>query len=872
MEDKKQSDSPPRIENIGKPKATISVEISARFLEHFSEQLYSSPQKAFEELISNGWDAGASRVDVRISPNLKSDPMATMAVLDDGVSMDEDGLRQLWHIAFSPKRGKATDHGRPVIGKFGIGKLATYVLANKLTYICKAHDGKIRRVTMDYGEIDRQIAEDPAQEKLVRDMELEVFEVSESEVAEALRSVYGGEEILGLISGSTSAPVLIAADDEYGWLKQPLQREISPTWTLVVLSNLKNSGKELKLGILKRMLAAALPFGSEMAITVNEAALVSSKLDVTRLAEWIIGPDLGIDSIELDIPTEDGPVSGTKKPAKETVVLALKSSPVPHVEIPGIGMITGRVVLFADSVTGGKSEERGASNGFHVNVLGRLVNLDNPTFGGKDLNHAAWSRFRMTVRVDGLNRFLTTDRERFRDSRELRIFRAFLHRAFNKARASYDSDQNSSLPDGGDVLVRSLGVLSLNPLRSVVDNALASQSPIPGLIDETGVKDREQTRQNWRANTAENIRNALDQVKFEKMSDDAFVKYRVSDNSIVLNTEHPFTAEHSHTKAEKELMRTVGMVSILSDMFALEAGVEPAILESIREYRDRLMRYRATQRRQSGSHIAKLLLKTEHDSSNSKRLEAVVSDALRYIGFQVKDLGQSGEPEGIASAYATPSLRIPTTEQPRPPLYSVAFDAKSSKHETAATGNIKLDGVVEHRTRHKADYSLVIAPGYSDGALAVRCAQQKVTPITAKDLGRLLEYTVQYGAIPLTTLRELFEIYSPSAVATWVEALEPRLKSSRSLTIDIFLKALTNLKGKIPDALSAGTIAYECRDRLGAVSTTNDDVIAIARGLSILIPDLVGVEGDKIIVNASPERVAAAVAAQLEQLRDLEPQ
>ena len=859
----------PNIENIGEPRSTISVEISARFLEHFSEQLYSSPQKAFEELISNGWDAGADRVDVHITPDLKTTSAATMAVLDNGTSMDEEGLRQLWHIAFSPKRGKATEHGRPIIGKFGIGKLATYVLANKLTYICKAADGKIRRVTMDYGEIDKQMSEHPSGEKLIRDMQLEVFEVDEKEVEQALASVYGGAEILSLIKNTGAAAPVPAFEDEYGAVKQQLQRDGSKTWTLVVLSDLKKPGRELKIGILKRMLCAALPFGAEMAISVNETMLASSKLDIPRLAEWVIGPALEIDSIEVEVAEEDGKPPKTKK-VTETTAITSGANPVPHVLIPGIGMITGRVVLFADPISGGKSEERGASNGFHVNVLGRVVNQDSPTFGENNLNHSSWSRFRMTVRADGLNAYLTTDRERFRDSPEMRVFRAFLHRAFNKARGAYDSDANSTMPDGGDVLVQSLGVLSLNPLRSVVDGALASQAPIPGLIDETGISDREKTRKTWKANTAENIRNALDQVKFEKMADDSFVKFRISDNSIVVNTEHPFTAEHSHTKAEKELMRTVGMVSLLSDMFALEAGVDPATLESIRDYRDRLMRYRALQRRQSGTHIAKLLLQMEHDSSGWKRLEAVVSDALRYIGFSVRDYGQPGQPEGIASAYATPTHQDPTKEHPTPPLYDFAFDAKSSKHDVAATGNIKLDGVVEHRTKHKANYSLVIAPGYSDGALAVRCAQQKVTPMTAKDLGKLLEYTVQYGAIPLTTFREIFAIYDPSAVSAWVKGMEARLKASRTLTIDVFLKALKNLKGKIPDALSASTIAYECRDKLGAVSIKNDDVIAVARGLAILVPDLVGVEGDKIIVNASPDRVAAAVQAQLEQLHQAE--
>lgn len=55
---------------------------------------------------------------------------AYLAVIDDGVSMDLDGLRELWQVGVSPKRpggGTEVVHaGRPPIGKFGIGKLATY--------------------------------------------------------------------------------------------------------------------------------------------------------------------------------------------------------------------------------------------------------------------------------------------------------------------------------------------------------------------------------------------------------------------------------------------------------------------------------------------------------------------------------------------------------------------------------------------------------------------------------------------------------------------------------------------------------------------------------------------------------------------------
>jgi HSP90 family molecular chaperone len=141
--------------------------------------MYSSPQKAFEELISNGWDALADYVDVRIPSDL-STPSASLCVLDNGESMDADGLKQLWHIAFSTKQKTPERNGRKIIGQFGIGKLATYVLASKLTYICKAADGKLRRVTMDYGDIDQQ-KDDPS-DKLIRDLSLPLYEVTESEV------------------------------------------------------------------------------------------------------------------------------------------------------------------------------------------------------------------------------------------------------------------------------------------------------------------------------------------------------------------------------------------------------------------------------------------------------------------------------------------------------------------------------------------------------------------------------------------------------------------------------------------------------------------------------------------------------------------
>ena len=56
------------------------------------------------------------------------DDLPVVFVYDDGIGMDADGLSDLWLIARSKKRDESYERlmKRKQIGKFGIGKLATY--------------------------------------------------------------------------------------------------------------------------------------------------------------------------------------------------------------------------------------------------------------------------------------------------------------------------------------------------------------------------------------------------------------------------------------------------------------------------------------------------------------------------------------------------------------------------------------------------------------------------------------------------------------------------------------------------------------------------------------------------------------------------
>src|SRR5687767_4128043 len=83
--------------HLGKQTAEIAVRISYRIIDLFSKGLYNSPSKAVEELVSNSFDAGATKVHVIISPDLVPSD-STIVVIDNGTGMDEAGLRQHWLI------------------------------------------------------------------------------------------------------------------------------------------------------------------------------------------------------------------------------------------------------------------------------------------------------------------------------------------------------------------------------------------------------------------------------------------------------------------------------------------------------------------------------------------------------------------------------------------------------------------------------------------------------------------------------------------------------------------------------------------------------------------------------------------------------
>ena len=165
----------------------IDIRLSYRIVRLFSEGLYASPNKAIEELVANSFDAGARLVAVFLPADFH-DQGATITVLDDGEGMDVGGLKQHWLIGKSDKRDLVKlPLGRQQIGKFGIGKLATYVLANRLTHISKK-GGKYYSTSMNFKNVDDRGDEEVEPKTPIK---ISLRELTEHQAKEALNEWRG---------------------------------------------------------------------------------------------------------------------------------------------------------------------------------------------------------------------------------------------------------------------------------------------------------------------------------------------------------------------------------------------------------------------------------------------------------------------------------------------------------------------------------------------------------------------------------------------------------------------------------------------------------------------------------------------------------
>ena len=840
----------PTFASLGDATDDIEVRLSYRIVELFSEGLYTSPNKAVEELVANSFDAGAQRVHVLLSSNLH-DQDATIAVFDDGEGMDHDGLKRHWLIGISNKRELSTrPRGRQQIGKFGIGKLATYVLANRLTHISKCN-GKYYSTSMDYRTIDRRVDREVEPKVPIK---IALRELTEQQASQAV------EPWTGTAAFKAAKMVLFGTKS-------------TESWTLCIMSSLKPKVHETKQGTLGWVLRTALPLRPDFGIFLNGQRLESSKEGKGLLGRKILGKDL----IELPRPSPKDTTTS------EDVNVPEASEHRFGLEVPSLGRITGYAETYEDLLTG-KSNEIGRSHGFFVYVYGRLLNVDDGHFGisPDELRHGTFGRFRLVVHMDGLDAGLRSNREAVGEGPLLETAQDVLRGVFNALRPTIEIHDRDEAPGAklARMLAASPASLSRRPIVDLARTVAAGKRisrflEIPTFPTDEALKEFLADLETRAADEAGRFVTGVN-IDFEGSSLGGIARFDTQSGVLHLNGWHPFVAtfhdEFTNTRLRQPL-ELLAMAEVLTEAHLHIVEVTPSRIDDFLAARDQLLRNLTNESgRQSALSIANGLSEARNSPD---RLEKAVCDAFGSLGFDVTPLGQRGEPDGVAAAH------LSGDQQGNSRHYRVSLEAKSKEKPGLAVSAraVGIAAVARHRKKRECDHAIVVAPAFptsqDDSALERELKDDRdksiavgtpksITLITVDDLAKLtrLRPVKQIG---LQKIRELFEHCSlPDQSAAWVEVIRQTVVEKPPY--EKIVETIEALQKKYKKA----TVNYSAlRVELSHMTPpieyqTDQDLFELCRGMAQMAPGAMFASPSTVELDQSAHNVVAAIEAAMQ--------
>lgn len=843
-------DSSPTFASIGTETGNIDVRLSYRIVELFSEGLYTSPNKAIEELVANSFDAGALGVHVILSPNLHRQD-ATIAVIDDGEGMDQQGLRQHWLIGVSNKRRRpALPRGRQQIGKFGIGKLATYVLANRLTHISK-RGTRYFSTSMDYRKIDRRVDDDVEPKSPVR---ITLRELTPAQAEQA-------------VSPWIRSPAFQGASTTLFGVGSP------DSWTIGIMSALKDKVHEIRPGVLRWVLRTALPLRPDFSIWLNGEKLEPSKQGKGLLESWVLGKDL----VELPRPRPKGITESEDKSLPE------RSEHRFGLNVPGLGRITGYAEAYKDLLTG-KSDEISRSHGFFVYVYGRLLNVADGHFGisPNELRHGTFGRFRLVVHMDALDDGLRSNREAVSEGPLLERAQNVLRAIFNAVRPTIETHDRDEQP--GDKLARKLAAsptsLTRRPIVELSRAVAERKSKARHLIvprhesreeRESFLFDLEQ-----RAAKAEGFVTRVT-IDLGGSSRDGMVRFDTESGALRLNGWHPFVAMFHEEFTNKKLgqpLEMFAMAEVLGEAYLHSIGVRASEIDEFLSARDQLLRHLANE---SGQKSALSVANTLLEARNSPdRLEESVCNAFRSLGFDVTPLGKRGHPDGVATAF------LPADDRGIPQRYSVSLEAKSKEKSDAKASakDTDISAVIRHRDHYKCEHALVVGPAFptsegDDSALgqsikddrrksAAAGDSRTITLLTVDDLARLVRLR-PVKQVGLRKIRELFKECSlPDQSYNWVESIHK--SSVENPPYRKIVETIALLQRRFQKAsVSYSALRVELSHLDPSIEyQTDDELCDLCRAMTQMAPGAIFATSEKVELDQSAENVIAAIEAALQ--------
>jgi hypothetical protein len=585
------------------------------------------------------------------------DARGSLKVLDNGKSMDLIGLKRLWKVAESPKDEgpdkPRIDNDRMQIGKFGVGKLAAFALGKRLTHVACVNRS-VRVVSVGQDEIRQKKGGAPT------------FKVFRMPLDKAI-------------------PLL---EPHLSELPKPW-KENWDTWTLALVEEIdsRSFGRALMIGVLRRMIATALPISSNFKVSLEGVEVPKRRIDPDDIETTveITDPELRkkiTESLQEFWMEALGEKKITDVPKK---YYDLKVEQVQNPEnvnqrvtaliVPELGPIIGSAILTKNSLTTEKLVERGYSNnGFAIRVNGKLVNPEDELFGVTARSHAYWSRFVANVEIPGLDRVLLVQRNAVSEnSNEAQIARTIMRTLFNFTRTKQEEREKEEgyKPESFGSRLR-----SLSPIAA----AVALSGLAEGELPKGGLE-------------------SLD-IDFSSLGEAGpAARYDREEKKILVNQDHPLIEAlddlGSNSKALRHVIGEVLAGTQMAKGYLRSQNVTEKVVEETGEIIEVSVRSAANFVIDEVEEHIKEIDETAY--SGDRPFEKAIVSALRSLRLVAIHEGKPGDPDGI--------VEIPVSGKPN---FRISIEAKGSKG-VITHDELSQATVTRHMTEFNCDHAFAVA-------------------------------------------------------------------------------------------------------------------------------------------------------------------
>ena len=535
------------------------------------------------------------------------------------------------------------------------------------------------------------------------------------------------------------------------------QRE---TWTVAGLSDFRDLYDQLSVGTLRWVLSTGLPLHSDFQVYLDGEQVVSSKERLEPIA-----------TIEIDK------------------------------DLPGVGAVKGAARIYPKPLTGGKSADLARSHGFFVRVRERVINLEDELFGITQPNHAAWARFALEVRAEGLRNELLSSREGVRDSKSVREFRKYLLTVFNQCRSAFDEWWRTQTEDLDIHLL-----LSEEPSTHILEPLLRGvRTTLDSGVESFYIAAPKHVGEEDASTWLEGFREEFTSRPFEEPSFDrqgphaAAVRYNPDTRTVVINVEHPFVDKLTSDGKNRNPAKLFAPSEVLLEGVLQEQGLDSAAIAEVLRDRDRILRLTAGEAPPTATEAVRLLRVA---NQNKDALERATGAAFRVLGFEYERRGGSKPgTDGVLTARlgrhgdAARGFRD----------YNLVYDAKHTDKPSVPADKVDPSSLEDFRAQESAAYGFFIAAKYAaeddpDGKVnrkmfpeSPQGSYQQLTLLKIVHLARLVGLHLHHG-LTLTDLRDMFkECRTVNDVDRWIDQMA-RTLSKGEIPLASLLEALERLK------------------------------------------------------------------------------